>query len=107
MKGKIKTTGPRYHKLRIWDFHFSLLQNIHNVLLLSSQVSEGGAYKHPVMVRTEVSMEITQNLTEPVTEQLKLHKNSGGLFVQGKSQAFSFVLLDLLNFLTQQPIQTL
>lgn len=63
MKEKIKTIGPCHHKLRIWDFHFSLLQNVHNALLLSSQVSEGSAYKHPVMVRTEVSMEITQYLS--------------------------------------------
>lgn len=63
MEGKkIKTTGPCYHKQRIWDFHFSLLQNMHSALLFSSQVSEGSNYKCPVMVRTGMSMEITQYL---------------------------------------------
>lgn len=63
MEGKIKTIGSCHHKLRIWDFHFSLLQNMDSALLLSLQVSEGNAYKYPVMVRTDVSMEITQYLS--------------------------------------------
>lgn len=64
MEGKkIKTTGLCYHKLRIWDFHFSLLQKMHNALLFSSQMSESSTYKHPVLVRTGASMEITQYLS--------------------------------------------
>lgn len=61
MEGKIKTIGPCYHKLVIFDFHFSLLQK-HAQCFVTFIRSAGSAYKHPVMVRTAVSMEITQYL---------------------------------------------